>query len=171
MLSAGRKILLVIALMLMFGCAQNRNIIGDSYRAADVLLERAPEEITTETPFLVTSFVNINDLEESTTFGRLISEQIASKISQNGYRVKEIKLSEGSLFVIKGSGEFVLSRRLENIRSSFNSNYVIVGTYSVGYESVYVSSRIVRIDDSVIVSSYDFKIQGDDDLWELIKHQ
>ncbi|MFC1515650.1 FlgO family outer membrane protein [Thermodesulfobacteriota bacterium] len=165
------KICLAFVLMMLIGCSQTRNIISDSYRAADVLLDRAPDEITTDTPFLVTSFVNINNLEESTTFGRLLSEQIASKVSQNGFRVKEIKLSDGSLFVIKGSGEFVLSRRLENIRASFNSNYVIVGTYSVGYESVYVSSRIVRIDDSVIVSSYDFKIRGDDDLWELIKNQ
>lgn len=171
MSTACRKICLAIALLLIFGCSQTRNIISDSYRAADVLLDRAPDEVTRETPFLVTSFVNINDLEESTTFGRLLSEQIASKIAQKGYRVKEIKLSDGSLFVIKGSGEFVLSRRLENIRSSFSSNYVIVGTYSVGYESVYVSSRIVRIEDSVIVSSYDFKIRGDDDLWELIKNQ
>ena len=171
MLTAHRKICLAIALMLLFGCSQTRNIIGDSYKAANALLDRAPDEITRETPVLVTSFVNIDDLEQSTTFGRLLSEQIASKIAQEGYCVKEIKLSEGSLFVIKNSGEFVLSRRLENIRSSFSSNYVIVGTYSVGYESVYVSSRIVRIEDSVIVSSYDFKIRGDDDLWELIKKQ
>lgn len=171
MVTDRRKICLAMALLLIFGCSQTRNIISDSYKAAGVLLDRAPDEITRETPILVTSFVNINNMEESTTFGRLLSEQIASKIAQEGYQVKEIKLSEGSLFVIKGSGEFVLSRRLENIRSSFRSNYVIVGTYSIGYESVYISTRIVRIEDSVIVSSYDFKIRGDDDLWELIKKE
>jgi len=165
------KVCLVITLILVMGCGSTRNIIPVSYRAANMLLSRAPDEVTKETPFLVTSFVNINDLKESTSFGHLLSEQIASKIAQKGYSVKEIKLSQESLFVIKGDGEFALSERFEQIRSLFNADYVIVGTYSIGSESVYVSTRIVRIDDNVIVSSFDFKLKGDDDLWELIKSE
>jgi len=169
MFNNSRKLILLIALIFIVGCSTNRNIIDYSYGAANTLLRRAPKEITKETPFLVTSFVNINDMEESTTLGRLLSEQIASKISQKGYLVKEIKLSHDSLFVKKGGGEFALTRRFEHVRTSFQANYVIVGTYSIGLTSVYVSSRIVRIDDGIIVSSFDFKMEGDDDLWELVK--
>ena len=80
MIHTYKKICLAMMLLLIIGCVPTQNIIRTSYRAADVLLNRAPDEVSLETPFLVTSFVNIDNLEESTTFGRLLSEQIASKI-------------------------------------------------------------------------------------------
>lgn len=164
-------ILLPIVLsFLVSGCAlTDRNIITDSHKAAVTLIKNAPSELKKESPLLVVSFVNIDNLEKSTTLGRLLSEQIASKLSQLGYNIKEIRLSHNKLFVMEGEGEFVLSRKLKNIKTSFDTNHILVGTYSIASRSVYVTSRIVRIDDSTIISSYDFKLPGSSDLWELAK--
>jgi TolB-like protein len=154
-------------LLAALGCYLPRNIITASYSASDRLMKNAPAEISTETPILVASFVNISNLEQSSDLGRLISEQISSRLAQKGYHVKEVKLSKDSIFVKQGNGEFILSRRLQHIRTSFKTNYVIVGTYSTAKSYVYVNARIVRIEDNRIVSSYDFRLPGDTDLWEL----
>lgn len=153
----------------LMGCAVNSSIIPDSHKAAEILISQAPDQLQKDSPILVVSFVNIDNLEKTTTLGRLLSEQVASKISQMGYNVKEIKLSYETLFVREREGEFALSRKLKHIKKSFDANYIIVGTYSPAARSVYVTSRIVRIDDSRIVASYDFRLIGNADLWELVK--
>ena len=154
-------------LLVLLGCLSPRNMIPVSYRATDRLMKHAPAEISPDTPILVASFVDISNLEQSSDFGRLISEHISSRLAQKGYHVKEVKLSKDSIFVKQGNGEFILSRRLQHIRTSFKSNYVIVGTYSTAKSYVYVNARMVRIEDNKIVSSYDFRLPGDSDLWAL----
>lgn len=177
------KTALMAFLILLAGCAQNyqyrytkpvekkQDIIDISYEATDVLIQNLSVDIPKRIPLMATSFANIDNLEESSTLGRLLSEQIASRMSQKGYSVVEIKLSQESLFFKERTGEFILSRKLENISSEFNAHYVIVGTYSVGGASVYVSARIVRVSDNLIVSSSDFKLQSDSDVYELVQNR
>jgi len=172
---------LIVSLLLLMGCVENyqyqsyknddekQDIIDISYNAADVLIKNLSVQISSATPMMVTSFANIDNLEESSTLGRLLAEQIASRMSQKGYSVVEIKLSQDSLFIKERTGEFILSRKLGNISSQFNAHYVIVGTYSVGGASVYVSARIVRVSDNLIISSSDFKLQSDSDVYELVQ--
>ncbi len=176
-----KKLGLIAGLLLLVGCVQNyqyrtpkyneekQDIIDISYQAADVLIKNLSIIISKTTPIMVTSFANINNLEESSTLGRLLAEQIASRLSQRGYSVVEIKLGQDSLFVKERTGEFILSRKLDNISSQFNAFYVVAGTYSVGGASVYVSARIVRVSDNLIVSSSDFKLQSDSDVYELVQ--
>jgi len=175
------KLGLLASLLLFMGCVQNyqyhspkyneekQDIIDISYKAADVLIDNLSVNISKATPLMVTSFANIDNLEESSTLGRLLAEQIGSRMSQKGYSVVEIKLGQDSLFIKERTGEFILSRKLDNISSEFNAYYVVVGTYSVGGASVYVSARIVRVSDNLIVSSSDFKLQSDSDVYELVQ--
>ena len=176
-----KKIGLIASLLLLVGCIQNyqyqtprynkkkQDIIDISYMAADVLIKNLSVYISKATPIVVTSFANINNLEESSTLGRLLAEQMASRMSQKRYSVVEIKLGQDSLFVKERTGEFILSRKLDNISTQFNASYVIAGTYSVGGASVYVSTRIVRVSDNLIVSSSDFKLESDSDVYELVQ--
>ena len=172
---------LIAGLLLLMGCVQNyqyqsyknnegeQDIIDISYQAADVLIKNLSVNISKATPIMVTSFANIDNLEESSTLGRLLAEQIGSRMSQKGYSVVEIKLGQDSLFIKERTGEFILSRKLDNISTQFNAYYVIVGTYSVGGASVYVSARIVSVSNNLIVSSSDFKLQSDSDVYELVQ--
>ncbi len=176
------KLGLITGLLVLMGCVQNyqyrspeyseekQDIIDISYKATDVLIENLSINISKTMPILVTSFANIDNLEESSTLGRLLAEQIASRMSQKGYSVVEIKLSRDSLFIKERTGEFILSRKSDNISEQFNAHYVIVGTYSVGGASVYASARIVRVSDNLIVSSSDFKLESDSDVYELVQN-
>src|SRR6056297_3560058 len=104
-------ILLLIPLITgAVGCAQNphqakkpftpnqatfkphSNLIESSYSVADRLVEALRQrDIPWDSQMLSASFVSIDNLEESCTLGRLISEQISSRLAQYGYQIMEMK--------------------------------------------------------------------------------
>lgn len=161
-----RCILAVCVLVWITGCSaksnivqyENRNLVSASYHIADALENNLKLRISPNESLLVASFVNVNNLEQSSTFGRIVSEQIASRFAQNGYKIIEMKLRQKSIFIEKEKGEFLLSRDLREVGESHNSPAVVVGTYAQGYNSIYVSARIVRTSDSEVIASCDYAI-------------
>ena len=157
------------------GCSANvKNInrssglVAASYYIADTLENNLKQPICPNEPLLVATFVNVNNLERSSSFGRIISEQIASRFVQKGYKIIEMKLREKSLFVQQAKGEFLLSRDLRAISKEHNCPAVIVGTYAEGYKTLYVSARIVRTSDGVVVASSDYGMPVDFKAMEII---
>ena len=161
--------LFLFASVFIYNCAYT--FIDKSYRAADSLIKKSSEDVTNVKSMIVASLVNIDNLEESNALGRLISEQIASRLSQRGYHVKEIKLSSSEFIKREALGEKVLSYRPTNHNSSLDIDYIIIGTYSVAYHSIYVSARIVNITSNKIVSSYDYVISIDNDIRALLMEE
>ena len=133
------------------------DLIEKSYNNADQLIARSLPPLTPDQNILIASYVNIDNLEESSTFGRAISEYIASRFVQRGYKIVEMKLRK-SAFIRKKGGEFMLSRALKDISTEHNVQAVIVGTYSVASDLVYVSSRIINPSDNTITSTYDYRL-------------
>ncbi len=138
-----------------------RSIGQAAYAIADRLAANAIEPLGPTDTVLVASFVSINNLEESSTFGRLMAEQIASRFAQRGTRVIELKVRQQSVFIKEGKGEFMLSRDVRAISASHNVSGIVVGTYADAGDLVYVSARIVRPADNVIRSATDFGIPLD----------
>ncbi|MBW1940746.1 MAG: hypothetical protein JRI28_05130 [Deltaproteobacteria bacterium] len=133
-------------------------LVAASYQIADTLENNLKYEITPDDPLIVASFVNINDLEDSSTFGRIVAEQVSSRFAQKGYKIIEMKLRQNSVFMDKGKGEFLLSRDLHEVIKKHNASAVIVGTYGQGNKRLYISSRIVRPLDGTVISSCDVGI-------------
>lgn len=152
------------------GCSyfvKDWNLVHTSYIATDKLLKGVKDipafkprqnGVYTKQPILVTSFVNIDNVKQSSTFGRMIAEQIGSRIAQHGHKVIEMKMRTGSIFVQEQTGELLLSRRLREISVQHDAYAVVVGTYGVSKETVYVTAKLVRAEDSVILSSYDYSL-------------
>jgi hypothetical protein len=65
-------------------------------------------------PLLVATIVNIDSLGQSSRFGRLISEQVATRLTQQGYSVVEMKL-RNDVYIQEGTGELLLSRDVRNL--------------------------------------------------------
>ena len=139
------------------------NLVTASYRAADALLKNTREiDLYPNKALLVASFVDVDNVQLSSTFGRMIAEQIGSRVAQRGYKVIEVKLRTQSIFV-KGTenpneGEFLLSRELQDISLQHDAHAVIVGTYAKGPEVVYVTAKLIRTRDSTILGSYDYSL-------------
>jgi TolB-like protein len=164
---ARRDVIVGVAAVLLLlgaaGCATTQdygsgNLVRVGYRIADTLLANNTTPLGPQDPVIVASFVNVNNLQQSSSFGRMLAEQIASRFAQSGKRVIEMKLRQTSVFVAEGKGEFMLSRDVKEISKEHNASAVVVGTYTAAWNTVYVSARIVRPTDSVIVSTADVAV-------------
>lgn len=162
-----KKLLLLLSFVLLTSCSFSKKdepislqLIDSSYRAVDSMLKHINDyHFNKDRPLLVASFVDIDDVRRSSTMGRLIAEQIGSRLTQKGYKVIEMKLRD-SVFVQKRNGEFLLSREILDISKVHDAYAVVVGTYGIIPDSqqTYVTSKLVRARDSVILSSFDFSL-------------
>ncbi|MCH8238243.1 MAG: hypothetical protein IIC06_08735 [Proteobacteria bacterium] len=133
-------------------------LIFASYAAVDRLLQNAQGKLDSTKPLLVSSLVNIDNFNSSSSFGRLVGEQLVSRLVVSGYSVIELTLRD-SLLVKKGSGQFILSRDVKAISKSSNAQAVVAGTYTVAATDVFVNLRLIRASDGKILSAHDFAVR------------
>ena len=138
-----------------------------SYTAGDMLERNLLYNLDRTLPILSTSFVNLDNLKETSAFGRLMGVQVASRFSQHGYRMIDIRLSSGKMLVQEKNGELVLSRDMKRINSSQDAQAIIVGTYTIVGNRAFLSTRLLSTLDNTILSSYNFSIRMGDLLKEL----
>lgn len=166
---------LIKGLFLLFflsGCAQinhdyryvnysSEDFIRKNYEAADnlsiQLKERKAENEPTVSPVIVLSIVNMNQLNKTSAFGRLISEQLSARMSQLKYNVVELKL-RNDILVKNNQGEFLLTREIKDIADSVNAQAVLVGTYAENTNDVYINLKIVRPSNNVVLAGYSYAI-------------
>lgn len=141
---------------------------GIAYSIADVLKHNLVQHLDKSKPILFTSFVELDNLHATNSFGRLLGEQVASRIAQHGYRVVELKLRKGSMVMNEHFGEAILSRNLQSIRGSQDAQAVIVGTYTWLNDAVIVSARIINTLDGAILSAHDATLRMTEQLQELL---
>lgn len=151
------------------GCAlqgskvKDGDIIQESYHAAEALLAAAESpkgvhaSLERHRPLMIASFVNIDNVQASSTLGRMLGEQFGSYFTQHGFDVVELKL-RNDLLIKEETGELLLSRELKDIVQQHDAQAVIVGTYAVASDAVFVTSKVIRALDGLILGSYDYKL-------------
>ncbi|MCC6933995.1 MAG: hypothetical protein IT292_12225 [Deltaproteobacteria bacterium] len=102
-------------------------------------------------PLAVTTFVDIDNLQYSSSFGRILAEQIMSELVMKGYNVVEMRRSD-SFQIQEGEGEFALSREIERLKQNYDISGIVVGTYVASPDRVYVNTRIIDPRTSMVVS-------------------
>ena len=138
------------------------NLLESSYAAADSLGRGLRfRGVPLDEPILAASFVNIDDLTKSATLGRTVSEQIASRLAQHGFKILEVKLRRDSVYIKEGEGEFLLSREVLNLGATRGVYAVLVGTYAVSKQFIFISARVVRTEDSSVITGYDYELPND----------
>ncbi len=143
------------------------DMISVSHVAAEKMISQSKGRLKPGN-IVVASFANIDDLEKSSTFGRIVAQQIASVFSRKGYKIVEMLLRD-TVYIGTNEGEFLLSRELSKIGDEHDAEAVIVGTYAVGSKKVYVTSKVVRAKDSVVLAAEDFVLPLGPDLRTLVK--
>ncbi len=166
------KKFVILTMLLLSACAQlnhdfryvnysSEDFIHKNYEATDSLSiqlkERKAENEPTVSPVIVVSVVNMNQLNKTSAFGRLISEQLSARMSQLKYNVVELKL-RNDILVKNNQGEFLLTREIKDIADSVNAQAVLVGTYAENTNDVYVNLKIVRPSNNVVLAGYSYAI-------------
>lgn len=90
-----------------------------------------------------TTFVNIDDLYQTSTFGRVATEQLAAELKIRGFEIVETRRSR-DLIIKRRGGELGLSRESEEIFQAFQANALLMGTYTITAQQVLLNVRLVR---------------------------
>lgn len=114
-------------------------------------IERNADRKALSNTFIVTSFVNLNRLSETTPFGRLVAENMIHELQVRKWQVFEVRLTKD--IVINESGEFSLSRDIKKLRDQYKIGGIVAGTYSVSGGHIIVNSRVIDINTGLVVSS------------------
>lgn len=173
-----RAALLLAGSLALSGCAQYYygdaagpgfglagSLVDANQQAADALLQNAP--LNPNQPVLVGTLVSVDRLGESSRFGRLVSEQIAGRLTQRGLRVTEVRLRE-SLAMQPEQGELLLSRELRNVGRAHDAQAVVAGTYAVSANQVFVSLKLVRAPGSDVLAAHNYVLPIDSNVRALL---
>ena len=144
------------------------DLVSNSHRVTERLIDTSQQILDPDKPIIVASLVNVTDLEESSVLGRIIGEQIRSRLTQLGYMTREMRF-RGNILVREGSGELALSRDAQKIRDEQEAQAVIVGVYAVAENAVYVTLRLIRAHDSAVLSSFDYSLPKNDNISSLLE--
>ncbi|QOG12482.1 FlgO family outer membrane protein [Arcobacter sp. FWKO B] len=107
--------------------------------------------IDTET-ILVTSFVDINQLNTTNNFGRLVAENMINDLHTKGFRVKEYRGQ--SAISINSDGEFHITRDIEKLSKEIQASYILVGTYAtMDNNKISVNARIIDFSNGDIYAT------------------
>lgn len=131
------------------------DIVAASYQAAERLVGTSRQALDKDKPILVASLVNTANLQQSSNLGRIVAEQISSRLTQLGHDTREMRL-RGAFLIREGFGELALSRAVKDISQKQNAQAVVAGVYAVGKTNVYITLRLVRAEDGMILSAYDY---------------
>ena len=144
----------------------NTDLIRFSYSIADHLAERAMPPLMprqANMPVLVTTFVDNNDLAQTSQFGRVLQEHIASRLVQLGYTVREMKLAN-TLHIEPKSGETILTRDLTQLSAEQQAQAILVGTISRTDRILYISARLINPVNKNILATDDYRLCMDDNI-------
>jgi len=99
---------------------------------------------------ILTSMVDVNNLRQSSDFGRLYSDSLLTNLTRLGFKVVDYRGVK--LTASEKKGEFYLSRK--ELKDIPGLHYVLVGTYGVYGKELLVNVRMLNPEDnSVVVAS------------------
>ena len=146
---------------------QGSSLIHANTFAGDALENMLKGRVNKTAGILVASMVNLDNLDETSPFGRLVMQQIGSRLGQYGYRILDVRLRAD--MAINNRGEFMLSRDIAKlIQSNYGAEAVLVGTYSPVSGNVYCSVRVLRLQDSAVIAAYEYYVPRNGDTARLL---
>lgn len=102
---------------------------------------------------ILTSFVDLNQLNKTTTFGRLLSESMYNELHIRKFNITDFRGQDA--VSVNADGEFHITRDTDKLKDHIESiEFVLVGTY-VRFEesSVLLNARIMDSESGKVVST------------------
>lgn len=134
-------------------------------KAADKLakLEKNKEVV------LVTDFVNVDDLQNRSKLGFLLSSTLKDKLSANhGLTVREVEASQN--LQMGSQGLRLLSRDISKIDPNlYDENYAVVGSYTLTQRQLIVFIKIIDIYNGHVLATTSNKARMTKEMQELDK--
>ncbi len=99
----------------------------------------------------VASFVDMDKLNRTNTFGRFLTEGVMDRMARRGYNVVEERTAR-ELMMQPNVGEHALTREPDEIRTGAAADAVVLGTYTMAANTVIVHARLVVPESRRVIS-------------------
>ena len=113
---------------------------------------------------VVTDFVALNTLTETSQLGRLLAQNLMHEMQLRNWAVTDITFRKNIL--IEASGEFSLSRDIKQLKAPVQTGSIITGTYVNTAEGLILNVRMIQVISGAVVSTAQVKLPAD----RLISH-
>jgi len=102
---------------------------------------------------ILTSFVDLEELDKTSTLGRLISESMFNELHVRKFEITDFRGQDA--ISVNNNGEFHITRDVEKLKDNIEAiEYILVGTY-VKFEedSLLINARIIDSESGTILST------------------
>ncbi len=165
----------ILMLILSTGCnryysngPEDENLVEVSYSAVDNLLVNLKHPLPEGSLVVINSLVNVDNLSQTFSFGRIISDQISSAFHRADYQVMGMELPT-ELFVKNDAGILNLSPKAKEALNDVGAKALVIGSFAPGKRNAYISLRIVDIASQNIIATTDFSVPIGPDAKVLLK--
>ena len=118
---------------------------------------------------MVSTLLNVKkNPNETSSFGRIISDQLATSLQNSGYQIIALDLPI-DLFTMEEGGELLLSEEDKALLRRYNAAVMVGGVYAPGKQNAYVSLRAVNRFTKHVIASTDFSVALGPDVKTLLK--
>jgi hypothetical protein len=161
-----KSTLLIPALLIatLSGCGTFHNyevkdadLVEVSYDAVDELKDKLAQRAPKNSLVIVTTLLNVDNLNKTSAFGRIVSDQIASAFHKAGYQIIGMEIPI-DLFMMKEDGSLQLSDDTKKRLKRYHAGVLVGGVYAPGKKNAYVSLRVIDTATKNIISSSDFSV-------------
>jgi hypothetical protein len=147
----------------------NTDLIEASHDATDELKDELCQKIPKGSLIVVSTLLNVKkNPNETSSFGRIISDQIATALHNSGYQIIALDLPI-DLFMMEEAGELKLSDKDKALLKKYNAAVMVGGVYAPGKQNTYVSLRAVNRFTKHVIASTDFSVVLGPDVKNLLK--
>ena len=160
--------LLLTVPLLLAGCATNKDkqqrdyttvssnrFIEANYQAADALMRQLTGKLASDKPLIMATLVNIDELEQTTTLGRLVSEQLSTRLAQGGLSMVEMKL-RSNVYLKRNQGELMLTREIGEVATAHNAQAIVVGSYAETSDMVFINVKVIQPNTNFVLAGQDY---------------
>lgn len=117
------------------------------------------EVFNSNRPVLYSTTVDLNDYTNTTNFGRLHAELFSAALVQHWHNdLLKMTLRQSTSPIIPQQGEFLLSRDIQDLAVDYNAGAVLVTTYSVAVDKVYLNLQLINVDFNTVVAAVGYSI-------------
>lgn len=167
-----RIIIFTVVAILLTGCYSSKNLKQNKHNKQqikptievtnnlnDAIVSIADQLFSSNTDkskitsVILTSFSDLNQLNKTTTFGRLLSESMFNELHIRKFHVTDFRGQDA--VSVNADGEFHLTRDVNKLKDHIEATeYILVGTY-VKFEnnSVLINSRMIDSVSGSIIST------------------
>jgi hypothetical protein len=180
MLKKATILISVLIIATLSGCAStfrffraqtylNTDLIEASHDATDELKDQLCRKIPKGSLIVVSTLLNVKkNPNETSSFGRIISDQIATSLQNSGYQIIALDLPI-DLFTMEEGGELLLSEEDKALLRRYNAAIMVGGVYAPGKQNTYVTLRAVNRFTKHVIAATDFSVVQGPDVKTLLK--